>query len=86
MIQLQKDDMEVETQKEVKVFYNGKEVGLHQLDLIVEKIIIVEVKAIKTFDETHIAQLLSYLKATGLKMGLLLNFAKSTLTVKRVVR
>ena len=59
--------------------------GLHRLDLIVENKIIIELKAVKEFSDIHFAQLRSYLKATGLKVGLLLNFAKPTLDIKRVV-
>ena len=59
--------------------------GLHRLDLIVENKIIIELKAVKEFADIHFAQLRSYLKATGIKVGLLLNFAKPTLDIKRVV-
>ncbi|MCG2675621.1 GxxExxY protein [bacterium] len=85
LIQLKKDGLKVETQKEVKIHYNGQEVGTHRLDLVVNKTIIIELKAVKEFDGSHIAQVISYLKATGLKIGLLLNFAKATLEIKRVV-
>jgi GxxExxY protein len=61
------------------------EVGTHRLDLLVEGKIIVELKAVKDLTDIHFAQLRSYLKATGLKVGLLMNFAKPTLEVKRVV-
>jgi len=74
-----------EHQKEIKIEYRGVNVGKHRLDLLVEKEIIVELKAIKELADIHFAQILSYLIATGLKVGLLLNFAKSTLEVKRVV-
>ena len=59
--------------------------GIHRLDLIVENKLIIELKAVKEFSEIHFAQLRSYLKAMGLKVGLLLNFAKSTLDIKRIV-
>jgi len=61
------------------------EVGQHRLDLIVENQIILEIKAVKELIDIHFAQLRSYLKATGLKVGLLLNFAKPALEIKRVV-
>ena len=78
--------MNLESQKEVKIYYDDKEVGIHRLDLVVNNEIIVELKVARNFDDTHIAQIISYLKATGLKIGLLLNFAKSTLDIKRIVR
>ena len=74
-----------DAQKEIKIKYLGVEVGLHRLDLLVEKKIIIELKAVKELMDVHFAQLRSYLKATGLKVGLLLNFAKPTLEIKRVV-
>jgi GxxExxY protein len=58
---------------------------LHRLDLVVENKIIVELKAVAELSDIHFAQLRSYLKATGLKVGLLLNFSKPTLGVRRVV-
>jgi GxxExxY protein len=85
IIQLQKDEMVVETEKEVRIFYDGKEIGIHRLDLLVNNDIIVELKAVKDFEDSHIAQVLSYLRATNLKIGLLLNFAKAKLDIKRVV-
>jgi GxxExxY protein len=86
VIQLHKDGLKVEVQKEIEVMYDGQVVGVHRLDLVVEDEVVVELKAVREFDNSHTAQLLSYLKATGLKVGLLLNFAKPTLRIKRVVR
>ena len=74
-----------EAQKEIQIKYIGVEVGLHRLDLLVEKQIIIELKAVKELMDIHFAQLRSYLKATGLRVGLLFNFAKPTLEIKRVV-
>ena len=72
-------------QKEVRIFFEEEEVGLHNLDLIVEGRIIVELKAVKNLDDIHFAQVKSYLKATRLHIGLLLNFNAPTLTIKRIV-
>jgi GxxExxY protein len=74
-----------DAQKEIKIKYSGVEVGSHRLDLIIENKIIIELKAVKELIDIHFAQLRSYLKATGLKVGLLLNFAKPTLEIKRIV-
>ena len=84
-IELQKRGIKFERQKEVKIYYEGQEAGIHRVDLAVEDKIIVELKAVKEFEDVHFAQLRSYLKATGIKIGLLLNFAKSTLKIKRIV-
>jgi len=74
-----------EAQKGVSVFFGGEEVGVHRLDLLVEDQIVVELKAVKTLENIHIAQVKSYLKATRLRVGLLLNFAGPKLDVKRIV-
>jgi GxxExxY protein len=74
-----------ECQKEVRVFFEGEEAGVHRLDLVVEGDLVVELKAIKALEDIHFAQVKSYLKATGLHVGLLLNFNAPTLIIKRVV-
>jgi len=74
-----------EAQKEVTVLFEGEEVGVHRLDLLVGGQIVVELKAIKALQDVHFAQVKSYLKATGLHVGLLMNFHAPTLVVKRVV-
>lgn len=72
-------------QFEMIVVFEGVQVGLQRLDLVADSQIIVELKAVKAFEEIHFAQTRSYLKATGLHVGLLLNFNAPTLAIKRVV-
>jgi GxxExxY protein len=84
-VELSEHGLSVEFQKEVTIEYLGVVVGVHRLDLLVEGQIIVEMKAAKELTDVHLAQLRSYLKATGLKVGLLLNFAKPKLEIRRVV-
>ena len=84
-VALTKAGLSFESQKEIHIFYEGVDVGQHRLDLLVENEIIVELKALKAFEEIHFAQLKSYLKATGHHVGLLLNFNAPTLAIKRVV-
>ena len=84
-LELSEHKLHYDNQKEIKIKYLGVEIGTHRLDLLVENKIIVELKAVKEFADIHFAQLRSYLKATGLKVGLLLNFAKPALEIKRVV-
>ena len=69
----------------VPVLYRGTEVGLHRLDLLVAKLIVVELKAIRALDDVHFAVARSSLRAVGKEHGLLLNFAKTTLDVRRVI-
>jgi len=66
----------VEKQEQIKVYYEGEEVGVYFADLIVEKCVIVELKASQALCEEHEFQLINYLKATEMEVGLLLNFGK----------
>ena len=84
-IELSENGINFEFQKEVRIKYLGTAIGTHRLDLLVENNIILELKAVKELADIHFAQLRSYLKATGLKVGLLLNFAKPTVEIKRIV-
>src|SRR3954453_6886155 len=70
----------------VPLFYRDHQVGEHRLDFLVERKIVVELKAISALEDIHFAIGRSYLKATGLQDGLLLNFATTSLTIKRFCR
>ena len=84
--EMRKRGLLVEQQVEVPVIYDGKiEVGKHRLDLIVEKEIVIDLKAISELLPIHYAILKSQLRAAKRKHGLILNFAKVTLEVKRVI-
>jgi len=83
--ELRKSGLTVEQQKNIQVFYDGIIVGDYAADLLVEGSVLVELKAVKALDEIHIAQCLNYLKATGLKVCLLLNFGTAKVQVKRLV-
>ena len=84
-VELSKNELDFASQMEVQIEYLGVPVGLHRLDLLVQNEVIVELKAVKELSDIPFAQLRSYLKATGMKVGLLLNFSKPTLEVRRVV-
>lgn len=73
-------------QKPIPLFYKDHQVGEHRLDFLVEGKIVVELKAISALEDIHFAIGRSYLKATNLEDGLLLNFATSPLTSKRFCR
>lgn len=75
----------VVSQQEFKVFYREKEVGLYYADLVIEDKVIVEVKSVDKIDNVHRAQLLNYLSISGVKVGLLINFAKPKLGYERLV-
>jgi len=78
-------DLTVETQKEVIVSYKGIEVGLYKIDLLINGKVIVETKCCENIVHAHRAQLINYLKATGVKVGLIINFGKSKLEFERLV-
>ena len=75
----------VEAQKEIKVFYKGDAVGTYFADLVVNGEILLELKAVESLNNIHKAQVLNYLKATGLKLGLLINFGKERVEYERLV-
>lgn len=84
-VQLAELHIPFENQIDIIVKFHGTKVGNHRLDLLVNKQIVVELKAVKKLLDIHVAQLRSYLKATRLKTGLLINFAKPVIEIKRVV-
>jgi GxxExxY protein len=85
VVELRKRGLKVLQQVEIEVAYEGVVVGTHKLDLIVEDTIILELKAIKAFEDIHFAVLRSYLRAFGKEHGLLLNFGRPRLQAKRVI-
>ena len=84
-VDLEHRGINFQRQQEVHVYFEGVDLGVQRLDLVVEERVILELKAVKALEDIHYAQVRSYLKATGLRIGLLLNFNAPTLLVKRVV-
>lgn len=72
--ELKRRGLECEPQKKIEVFYKGEVVGLYYADILVEGVVILELKAVQDISPAHEAQLINYLKATGIEVGLLLNF------------
>ncbi|KAF0142910.1 MAG: hypothetical protein FD122_176 [Stygiobacter sp.] len=68
--------LKVEQQKNIRVYYEGKEIGDYYADLLVNDCVIVELKVADILCEEHEAQLINYLKATKIEVGLLMNFGK----------
>jgi GxxExxY protein len=83
--ELRKSGLVVSQQHPMVVRYDGVVVGEYTVDLLVEDIVLVELKVAKAIDEIHLAQCLNYLKATGLHLCLLLNFGKPRLEIRRIV-
>ncbi len=84
VIELRKQGLHCEQQKFHDVFYDGQHIGSLVPDLIVEDTVIVDLKVVSDFNESHIAQILGYLNITGLSIALLLNFKQAQLGIKRV--
>jgi GxxExxY protein len=75
-IELRNLGLQCETQKQIKVNYEGYEVGIYYPDIMVNDLLILELKAAESVVEEHELQLINYLKATEIEIGLLLNFGK----------
>ena len=84
-LELSKAGFCFERQKLVTIAYLGQTIGEHRLDLLVEELVVLELKACRAIDDIHLATTRSYLKATSLQLGLVINFSRPTLDIKRVV-
>lgn len=82
-LELLKSGLDVIQQQPMNVLYNGVVVGEYFADIMVEKVLIVEIKALSALTDAHKAQIINYLKATGLKLGLLINFGRPKVEIKR---
>ena len=84
-IELNKSGLTAEFQKPVEVYYDNKPVGSYVVDVLVDDKIIVELKAVRTLNVVHEVQLVNYLTATKIPLGLLINFGEKKVEVKRKV-
>jgi len=82
---LKLNNRNVVEEKEFKVVYREREVGAYYGDLVVDEKVIVEVKAVEKLNNVHRAQLLNYLRISGMRVGLLLNFANPKLEYERII-
>ena len=85
LIELKRRGLKAENQVPIKVLYKEDVVGEYITDILVESRVIVELKTVENLDKIHEAQLLNYLKATGVKVGLLVNFKTQKAEIKRMV-
>jgi GxxExxY protein len=85
MVELTSRGLKAESQVPIKVFYKDNVVGEYIADILVEKKVIVELKTVESLNRIHEAQLLNYLKATGIQLGLLVNFTHPKAEIKRMV-
>jgi GxxExxY protein len=85
MVLLEREGIPAKQQAPADVYFQGKVVGQYFADILVDNKLILELKTVDTIGNVHRAQVLNYLRATGLKLGLILNFAKPRLEYKRLV-
>lgn len=83
--ELRSKGIECEAQAQIEVRYKGAPVGVYFADMLVAGAVICEIKAVRSLLPEHQAQLLNYLKATGHKIGLLINFGSNRVQIKRLV-
>ena len=83
VIELKNRGMDAKKEFPIEVYYAGQQVGEYYADLIVNDLVILEIKAVKNLIDEHEAQLLNYLKATPYEVGLLLNFGPKPETKRR---
>ena len=84
-IELEKMGLKVSTQHPVKVYYDGKIIAGFFADMVVDDKVIVELKAVKQLTDAHEIQLVNYLKATDIEIGLVLNFGEQPEIRRRIV-
>ena len=85
-IELSKDDLKVEAEKPLKVYYDNQVVGDFFADLFVEETVVVELKSVENLTKAHEVQLVNYLNSLKKEIGLLINFGPSGVEVKRKYR
>ena len=85
LLELKSRGLKAESQVPIKVLYKKDVVGEYIADILVEESVIVELKTVESLEKIHEAQLLNYLKATGLNIGMLVNFRHPKAEIKRLV-
>lgn len=85
MLMFKKEGIEAKQQSPIEVILVNEVIGQYYADILVEGKIILELKTVADIDRTHVAQIINYLKATGLKLGIILNFGKENFEYKRIV-
>jgi GxxExxY protein len=84
-LEFKNSKIKFEREKEIEIKYTGARIGYFNADFIIDDKVIIELKATDHIGDIHLAQIISYLKAAGLKVGLIINFANKSLEWKRVV-
>lgn len=83
-IALRQKEFSIDVEKSFEVYFRGKKVGLYRADLVVQGVVIVELKCCKSLLLEHQAQVINYLKATNISVSLLVNFGNKNVEYKRL--
>ena len=84
VIEMPYQSLAFEREKEMTILYRGQEIGTRRVDFFVEKLIMVELKAVIQLEDVHLAQAINYLEAYNMEIGLLINFGAMSLQFKRL--
>lgn len=84
-IELSRNTIKAVREKRIELNYKGIDIGFDKVDFDVNNTVLVEIKAVSELNDIHKAQMISYLKSSGRKVGLILNFAKMKLEIKRII-
>jgi len=85
IIALRKRELRCQQQAPIKVYYEGQVVGDYSADILVDDVVIIELKTVSALSDIHRAQAINYLRATGLHLVLLINFGEPKLEWERIV-
>lgn len=83
-LELQRTTLKFEREKKIRISYGNVTIGYHILDFIIENKVVVELKSMKTLTDIEVGQLSTYLRLSKCTVGLLLNFGRNILEIKRV--
>ena len=84
-LELKNSKLRFTRERKLIIYYKKVNLGYETVDFEIEGKVLIEIKAVSEINDIHRAQLLSYLKSSGCKVGLILNFARPTLEIKRII-
>ncbi len=84
-LEFKNNHLQFEREKKIPVYYNKALLGYEKVDFLIQGVIIVELKCVSEISDIHKAQVLSYLKAANTPLGLIINFARPTIEIKRLI-
>ena len=86
IVLFRREGIEAKQQVPITVYFEEEVVGNYYADILIEDNVILEIKSVENIIDAHIAQTLNYLKATGLRLAIILNFSKEKLEYKRIIK